>query len=108
MASGILGQVSITGTSVQSVYGPSPAGKTATVNILCNNIANSAAKIYLATANTSYVSPPANSYLEFQTTVGAYEIFERGGLVLGQGSYIYLWTTTPSPNLAVTITGYEV
>lgn len=108
MASGILGQVSITGTSVQSVYGPSPSGKTATINILACNLANNMARMYMSVANTSYASPPANSYLEFNTPLGAGEVFERGGVVLGQGSYIYLWTSTVSPNIAITITGYEV
>jgi ABC-type branched-subunit amino acid transport system ATPase component len=103
MASGILGQVSITGTSVQSVYGPAPAGKTATINVLACNLANNMARLFMSVANTSYASPPANSYLEFNTQFGAGDVFERGGIVLGQGSYIYLWTNTPSP-----VTGYEV
>jgi hypothetical protein len=108
MASGILGQVSITTTNVQSVYGPSPAGKTATVNVLACNLANTMARVYMSVANTTYASPPANSYLEFNTPLNSGDVFERGGVVLGQGSYIYLWTTTPTPNIAITVTGYEV
>jgi hypothetical protein len=46
--------------------------------------------------------------LEFNTQFGVGDVFERGGIVLGQGSYIYLWTNTPTPNIAITVTGYEV
>jgi hypothetical protein len=112
MASGLLNQVQVTSNAWTQIYGASPAGKTATINILACNISNTACKLYLTASNTAYASPPANSYLEFNTTLGATDVFERGGIVLGAGSFVYFRTeaggTYPTINVAVTVTGYEV
>lgn len=112
MASGLLNQVNITSNTWQQIYGASPAGKTATINVLACNLANSSVKLFLSAANVSYANPPANSYLEFNTPLGAYDVFERGGIVLAQGSYVYLRTEytgySTTSNVAITVTGYEV
>ena len=112
MSSGLLNQVQITSNSWYQIYGASPAGKTATINILACNLSNSASKIFLTASNTAYTNPPANSYLEYNTSLGPNDVFERGGIVLGAGSFVYFRTEytgyATTSNVAVTVTGYEV
>jgi hypothetical protein len=112
MATGLIQQTNIASTALTSIYSGVPAGKTATVNILLCNLTNSAATVSIALTPTTSAGPTDAQWIEKQTVLGAYEVMERGGIVLGAGNYIYAkCDSTPAGatvNLATTITGYEV
>jgi hypothetical protein len=112
MATGLIQQNNITSNTLTAIYSGVPAGKTATVNILVCNAANTTAQITIGLTTGTISTLTANSYIERNALLGAYEVLERGGIVLAAGQYIYLQADgTPAGttvNLGTTITGYEV
>lgn len=106
MASGILGQTNLTTASTWTAVYTVPAGKVATVNINTLNYGSSTARVDLA-LSTQVSTPTAAEYIEFSAAVSGFEVLERGGFVLEAGRKIYVRSTTSSPTIAVTVTGYE-
>ena len=106
MASGILGQADITTVSTWTAVYTVPAGKIGTININSLNYGASTIRVDIA-LSTQASTPTAAEYIEFSAAVSGYEVLERGGFVLEAGRKVFLRSTTPSPTLAVTVTGYE-
>ena len=106
MASGILGQSDITAASTWTTVYTAPAGKIATININSLNYGASTIRVDIA-ISTQVSTPIAAEYVEFSAAVSGYEVLERGGFVLEAGRKVFVRSTTPSPTLAITVTGYE-
>jgi len=102
MASGILGQSAPSATTNTTVY-TVPASKTATFNISVCNRGSTLANIRLAIAATG--TPSNSEYIEYDTEVPAYSVFERTGIVAQATKNTVIYTD--SANLSISVYGYE-
>ena len=103
MASGILGQVQTTTSTVTAVY-EVPTGKVAvcTINI-CNTSGYDVTIDYLA-LSTSNTAPLANNYIEYNVLLNTGGVLERTGVVLNDTQHIVVKSSGP---VTVTVYGYE-
>lgn len=95
--SGILGQVNPAATTWRVLYtnSESPAA-VAVVNLNAVETAGAEATIRVAVmqSGTSPVSPSANEYIEYDTTLAANGGVERSGIVLGNGQLLAVYAST--------------
>jgi hypothetical protein len=102
MATGTLGQASLTATTNTTIY-TVPVGKTATFNVSICNTNASAVTVRLAICATS--TPAAGEYLEYDATIPANGVLERTGLVASASKLIVGYANTANVNFNVF--GYE-
>jgi hypothetical protein len=102
MASGILGNASLTASTDTTVY-TVPSGKTASLTInFCNRSSSDPVKIRLSlTPNIA----AANNYIEYDSNVPAAGVLERGAIVLAAGDKII--TRSTSSSVTVVVYGVE-
>ena len=92
MASGILGRVMLTASTVATAY-TVPAGKTASVTVaLCNQSASDPSKIRIALSDSD--TPSSNTYIEYDSNIPASGVLERSAIVLAAGQKIVVRATT--------------
>lgn len=94
MASGILGQASLSATTDTTVY-TVPAGTLAVVNINVTNRSSSNAasvRIALAAAGT----PEDKEYIEYDASVPSNGVLERTGIALGEGARVVVYSSIAS------------
>jgi len=105
MATGRLGNTALSATTLTSVY-TVPANTYSVFNISVTNTNATAAtiRIALSTASTSG-SVAASEYIEYGTTIVGNGVFERTGLVLDAGKYVWVYSTSAAVN--VTVYGIE-
>lgn len=102
MASGTLGQASLSATTNTTLY-TVPVGKVATFNVsMCNT---NATPVLVRLAICASGTPAVGEYLEYETSVPAYGVLERGGLVASAGKLVVVYSNTASVN--VNVYGYE-
>lgn len=90
MATGRLGNIQVgTGNTVAYTV---PTGYYTVMNVSLTNTSASAVTIRLAMASTS--TPNASEWIEQQTTIVAYGVFERTGLVANAGLNIVAVAST--------------
>lgn len=102
MATGILGQSSLTASTNTTVY-TVPAGKTATFNIsVCNKSSNLAA-VSLALSASS--TPTSSEYIEYNTVLPVNGVLERTGIVANATKLIV--ANSSVSGVTINIYGYE-
>lgn len=102
MATGTLGQ-SAPSSATNTVVYTVTTGTTATVSINAVNRSNTSATIRLAISDGT--SPLDKDYLEYETTVPAYGILERTGIVMSAGKKLVAYCSTA--NFSVNVYGFE-
>lgn len=100
--SGTLGSSNPAANTLTTVYTVA-AGKTAVFNVSIANTGNGVMAIRLAIASTG--TPTTGEYIEYDTILPGYSVFERGGLMASQNKNIVVSATTGSA--AVNVYGYE-
>lgn len=102
MATGTLGQ-SAPSSATNTVVYTVTAGTTATVSINAVNRSNTSATIRLAISDGT--SPLDKDYIEYETTVPAYGVLERTGIVMSAGKKLVAYCSTA--NFSVNVYGFE-
>jgi len=107
MASGILGSVYIDGTTNAvntdvTVY-TVPASMLTSCNVNVCNQTGSAVNVYLAVTNGA--SPASADWIEYKTSVPAYGVLERTGLVLQAGAKVFI--RSEQTGVSCVVTGIE-
>lgn len=97
MATGRLGTPAQLGTTNTTLY-TVPTGYYSVFNVSLTNTSSSAVTIKLALASTT--SPGVQEWIEQQTTIIGYGVFERTGLVLQAG-----YSVVALASVAATING---
>ena len=108
MASGVLGQYQLTSQNTWvSVY-TTPTGITASaIEIMICNINSGATKVTMA-LSTQATTPLNSELIEYNATVSGFDVLERGGSVMEPGRKLFVYSSDPAVNYAVTVTGYEI
>jgi hypothetical protein len=101
MASGTLGQASLTAATNTTVYTAAATPTTFNVNMV--NTTGAPVGVNLAIAAVS--TPTASEYLEFQTVIPAGGVLERGGIVATSGKLVVAFANTAG--VSVNVYGYE-
>lgn len=103
MASGRIATtlISTTGTNIQ-IY-QVPSGKTATITINCCNQGASTAKLRMAIADSTTVA--LSEWIEFDLTLLPKESFQRSGVVMTGGQYLYI--RSDQPDISVNVWGFD-
>jgi hypothetical protein len=102
MASGILGQAAPAAATNTTVY-TVPSATTAVVTISITNTTGYPTVFNLAVASTA--TPTSSEYIEFQTVLPGYGVFERSGVVAGPAEQFVVNAT--NVGTSVSIYGYE-
>lgn len=102
MATGILGQSTLTAATNTTVY-TVPATKTGTFNVSIVNRGNSADLVRLAIASTA--TPSNAEYLEYDVVLSANGVLERTGIVAQAGEQVVAYAN--GSNISVSVYGYE-
>lgn len=102
MASGILGQSSLSATTLTTVY-TVPASTLAVVNINIVNRSTSATADVRVAIGTAI--PGVGEYIEFDATVPARGVLERTGIVMNAAKNVVVYTSTA--NCSVSVYGLE-
>jgi hypothetical protein len=94
MATGILGQQDVAGTTYTNLYQcPADTFTVATVS-LCNR-SSSAVNVRIAITGTAPPSAPTNSeFIEYDVSLSGNGVLERTGIVLQAGKYIAVYAST--------------
>lgn len=102
MASGTLGQSSLSATTNTVVY-TVPSSKVASMSVNILNRSAVSATVRLAVAATS--SPTNAEYLEYDATVPAYGVLERTGIVAGADKNVVAYASAAT--ISVNVYGFE-
>ena len=102
MANGRLGAVDLSANVDTTVFTVTSATVASFSISLCNRNASSA-RVRLALSASA--TPSAADYLEYETTLPAYGVLERSGLVLDGGKYLIARSDTANVNCVAY--GYE-
>lgn len=98
MATGRVASTQLTASTLTQVY-QVPTGYYGIYNISFTNTTATSATIRLAIASST--SPQSNEYYEYGTTVIGNGVFERTGLAVQAGYYVYAYTTGTAMNVNV-------
>lgn len=101
MASGTLGQASLTAATNTTVYTAAATPTTFNVNMV--NTTGSPVAVNLAVASSS--TPAVYDYIEFQTIIPANGVLERGGIVATAGKLIVAFAN--ATGVSVNVYGFE-
>lgn len=102
MATGRLGTAALTATTLTTVY-TVPTGNYTVCSISCTNRHTSSAKIRVAMSTSD--TPNPEDYIEYETSIIGYGVFERTGLVLQAGLKLVVYADTA--NISVNVYGIE-
>lgn len=102
MATGILGQVAPVAATNTTVFTVA-ATKVATFNVSIANTTASPITFRLAVAAAA--SPASTEWLEYDTVIPGYGVFERGGIVAQANKLVVAYAHTAG--LSVTAFGFE-
>lgn len=102
MATGTLGQAALTASTNTTLY-TVPAGKTAIFNVSICNTNSTAVIVRLSVSGAA--TPVTAEYLEYEVTIPAYGVLERGGIVASAGKLIVGYSNTA--NVSFNVYGYE-
>ena len=103
MASGKLSGIDITSPNTDTQLYAVPPNKTSSVTVCLTNRTSSTIKIRLAL--TGVTSVANTDYIAFDCSIPANESYERSGLVLTAGQYIY--TRANATGISAVVFGYE-
>lgn len=102
MASGKLGNNDLAATTNTTVY-TAPAGVVTTLNVSVCNRNSTAVKVRLAIAAAA--APATKEYIEYDVSIPANGVLERGGLVMAAGELLVAYSDTA--NVSVRAHGLE-
>lgn len=103
MASGILGQSSLSATTLTTVY-TVPATTLAVVNInIVNRSTSATVDVRVALASTA--TPDTGEYIEFDATIPARGVLERTGIALQATKKVVVYASTA--NCSANVYGLE-
>lgn len=103
MASGILGQASLSATTDTTVYTvPSSTLAIANINVV-NRSSSTAANIRVALASTA--TPQNSEWIEYDASVPSNGVLERSGIAIGAGKRVIVYASTA--NCSVSVYGLE-
>jgi hypothetical protein len=91
MASGRLGNASLSATTYTALYTNATNFAVASLTLCNTNSSSITARIALTTSPTS---PAAGEFIEYGVTVPANSVIERTGLVVGNGQSISVYAST--------------
>lgn len=103
MASGVLGQSSLSATTLTTVY-TVPASTLAVVNINVINRSTSAT-VDVRVALASAATPDTGEYIEFDATIPARGVLERTGIALQATKKVVVYASTA--NCSANVYGLE-
>ena len=99
MASGVLGTAAISSANNNQTVYTVPSSTYSVFNVSFTNTNATSVTIKLAVASTS--TPATNEFLEFQTTVVGYGVFERTGLVANATKQVVVQASNTGVNVNV-------
>ena len=103
MATGILAYLDITSASTDTQLYACPTNIVSSFSISMVNRTASPVQVNIAlTTSTSIVN---GQYIAYNTTIYPYETYERNGLVITEGQFVYVRSTTTGVNAIAY--GYE-
>lgn len=103
MASGVLGQSSLSATTLTTVY-TVPASTLAVVNInVINRSTSATVDVRVALASTA--TPDTGEYIEFDATIPARGVLERTGIALQATKKVVVYASTA--NCSANVYGLE-
>lgn len=103
MASGILASLDITSSATDTQLYACPSGKVASFSISLVNRTASIVTVRIALTSATSVSNP--TYIAYEVPIYPFEVYERSGLVLSTGEYVYVRSSATSVNAIMY--GYE-
>lgn len=103
MASGKLAGIDITSPNTDTQLYAVPSAKTASVTVCMTNRTGATVKVRLAL--TSVTSVANTDYVAFDVSIPANETYERSGLVVTTGQYIY--ARANATGISAVVFGYE-
>lgn len=102
MASGQLGSANVSATTNTAVY-TVPSGKTSAFTINLCNTSSVSVSVRVALAKTE--TPEAGEYIEYDVTIPAGGVLERGGVVLDATKNVVVYASASGIN--ANVWGYE-
>lgn len=102
MATGILGQAAPSAATNTTVY-TVPAATTAVTTVSISNTTGYPTTFNLAVAGTG--TPTSSEYLEYQTVLPEFGVFERSGIVANAGEQFVVYVV--NAGASVSVYGYE-
>lgn len=103
MATGRLATIDITSANTDTLLYTVPSSVTASFSLCLTNRTSSPVTVRIALTNALSVSN--DSYIAYEVTVYGNEVYERSGLVLTTGQYVYVRSSTTGVNAVAW--GYE-
>jgi hypothetical protein len=103
MATGILGTLDIPNASTNEQLYACPSGMVASFSVSMVNRTSSPVQVNIALTTSTSVSN--GQYIAYNYTIYPYETYERSGLVLNEGQFIYVFSTATGVNAIAY--GYE-
>lgn len=104
MASGRLATIDITSAATDTQLYSCPSNKVASFSISLTN-RNPGTTVLVRIALTSSTSIHNDEYIAYDVVIYPNEVYERSGLVLGQGQYVYVRSSVTLVNAVMY--GYE-
>jgi hypothetical protein len=103
MASGKLASLDITQAATDLQLYAVPTNKLATFSMVMVNRSGANVKVRIALTSTTSISD--DTYIAWEVTIYPNEVYERNGLVLNQGQYVYVRSSATGVNAVAW--GYE-
>ena len=102
MATGRVATTQLAGTTLTQIY-QVPTGYYGIYNVSMTNATANPVSIRLAISSST--TPAASEYFEYGTTIVANGVFERTGIAIQAGYYIYAWASAGS---AINVNAYGI
>lgn len=99
MPTGILGKADLVAASNTAVY-TVPSSKIATLTLSICNLGNNSTLLRVALADSS--TPTQNTFIEYDTSLSAFQVYERTGIVMDASKVLVV----RSSNASVTAVAY--
>lgn len=103
MASGRLASIDISNANTDTQLYGVPSSKVASFTVCMTNRTASAVRVRVALTDTTSIGN--DEYIAYDVTVYPNETYERSGLVLAQGQYVYVRST--ATGVSALAWGYE-
>jgi hypothetical protein len=103
MASGRLATLDITNAATDTQLYAVPTNKVASFSVCLTNRTSSAVRVRIALTDATSVGN--DEYISYDQLIYPYESYERSGLVLNQGQFIYVRSS--AVGVSAVVYGYE-
>lgn len=103
MASGRLSTLDITSAATDTQLYAAPSGKTVSFNLCITNRTGAVVKIRIALTSSTTIHN--DEYIAYDVSVYPNEVYERSGLVIKDGQFVYVRSSATGTNAVMY--GYE-